>query len=87
MEGRATAKSSHGGTVASVSPAGQIPFVSGAAWNRVNQAFVRLQLVQVGITLFLSLQGFALFPCIAREWGWCSAAWMWFVGLGVPGGD
>lgn len=31
--------------------------------------------------------GFALFPCIAREQGWCSSAWMWFVGPGVPGGD
>lgn len=82
MEGRATAKRGCG-TVASAWQ-GRSPSL---AWNGVNQVFVRLQLVQGGITLFLSLQGFALFQCIAREWGCCSTAWMWFVGPGVPGGD
>lgn len=31
--------------------------------------------------------GFVLFPCIPREWGWCSAAWVCFVGLAMPRGD
>lgn len=30
---------------------------------------------------------FALFPHVARVQGWCSTAWMLFVGLGMPGGD
>lgn len=31
--------------------------------------------------------GFALFPHVVRVQGWCSAAWMLLVGLGMPGGD